>query len=417
MGVVAEVEPRPARAGLLSVRQWALVGVAALAMVATLPGRTHGLGLITEPLLADLHIGREDFAALNLWATLLGALFCLPCGWLIDRLGIRRVFLGIVLSLGGVVVVMSRLSAEYAVFSVGVDLFLLVLLTRGFGQSALSVVSLTTVGRAAQRSALAMGVYACLVSIGFMAAFKGIGVAFQHGGHDWRTVWAAIGWALICCVAPFALLTPTVQQVPSSREEEHPTTGKSLGQALRDPTFWVFAVGTSLYGLITSGVSLFNQSILAERHFNRDTFLEVTPVAPLVGLAGNLMAGWLAQRWGLARILTAALLLLSASLCAFRWISTETELYLYVVAYGLAGGMVTTVFFGAWPRYFGQRQLGRIQGAAQMLTVLASAVGPLLFAASKERLGSYVPLFFAGAAMSALLAACAWLIRGRDESP
>ena len=48
------------------------------AMVATLPGRTHGLGLITEPLLADLGLDRVPFAALNFWATLLGAAFCLP---------------------------------------------------------------------------------------------------------------------------------------------------------------------------------------------------------------------------------------------------------------------------------------------------------------------------------------------------
>ena len=59
--------------------------LAALAMVATLPGRTHGLGLITEPLLADLGLDRVGYAAVNLWATLLGALFCVPCGWLLDR--------------------------------------------------------------------------------------------------------------------------------------------------------------------------------------------------------------------------------------------------------------------------------------------------------------------------------------------
>jgi cyanate permease len=38
--------------------------------------------------------------------------------------------------------------------------------------------------------------------------------------------------------------------------------------------------------------------------------------------------------------------------------------------------------------------LGRIQGAAQMLTVLASAIGPLLFAQSSERLGSYTPVIW-----------------------
>lgn len=37
---------------------WVVVGMAALAMVGTLPGRTQGLGLITEPLMRDLAIGR-----------------------------------------------------------------------------------------------------------------------------------------------------------------------------------------------------------------------------------------------------------------------------------------------------------------------------------------------------------------------
>jgi hypothetical protein len=35
---------------------WVNLTVAALAMVGTLPGRTQGLGLITEPLLKDLQI-------------------------------------------------------------------------------------------------------------------------------------------------------------------------------------------------------------------------------------------------------------------------------------------------------------------------------------------------------------------------
>ena len=37
---------------------WVNVIVASLAMTATLPGRTHGLGLVTEPLLADLGVDR-----------------------------------------------------------------------------------------------------------------------------------------------------------------------------------------------------------------------------------------------------------------------------------------------------------------------------------------------------------------------
>jgi hypothetical protein len=51
---------------------WLLILTAAVVMLGTLPGRTQGLGLITEPLVADLRLDRVSFANINLWATLLG---------------------------------------------------------------------------------------------------------------------------------------------------------------------------------------------------------------------------------------------------------------------------------------------------------------------------------------------------------
>jgi hypothetical protein len=70
--------------------------------VATLPGRTHGLGMITERLLADgrLGIDRVAFGQMNFWATLIGAAFCLVIGPLVDRYGSRRVMSGVVFLLG-----------------------------------------------------------------------------------------------------------------------------------------------------------------------------------------------------------------------------------------------------------------------------------------------------------------------------
>src|SRR5207247_9594316 len=68
---------------------WIVVFVAAAAMVGTLPGRTQGLGLITEPLLADLRISRVRYAELNFWATVLGSAAAIRVGPLIDRPGWR----------------------------------------------------------------------------------------------------------------------------------------------------------------------------------------------------------------------------------------------------------------------------------------------------------------------------------------
>src|SRR5438093_2031250 len=119
---------------------WANLSVAALAMVGTLPGRTQGLGLITEPLLKDLQIDRMLFAQINLWATLLGSLFCLGIGRLLDRVGSRIILTVVALMLGTVVLLMSGVSEV-------LWLVVLITLTRGLGQSALSVISLTMVGQ------------------------------------------------------------------------------------------------------------------------------------------------------------------------------------------------------------------------------------------------------------------------------
>ncbi len=119
--------------------RWVMLFLAAAAMVGTLPGRTQGLGLVTEPLITDLHLGRVEYAQLNLWATLIGSLFAIGIGRFIDRLGARIVLTTVVVTLGLVVCAMSAVHSFWA-------LAIAVTLTRGFGQSALSVISLTLVG-------------------------------------------------------------------------------------------------------------------------------------------------------------------------------------------------------------------------------------------------------------------------------
>lgn len=70
---------------------WVNLAFAAIAMIATLPGRSVGIGLITEPLLKDLTLSRVVFGEMNFWATLIGASFNLICGPAIDRFGVRSV--------------------------------------------------------------------------------------------------------------------------------------------------------------------------------------------------------------------------------------------------------------------------------------------------------------------------------------
>lgn len=396
-------------------------------MVGTLPGRTHGLGLITEPLMKDLQLDRVTFAAINLWATLLGSLFCIPVGWLIDRLGIRPVLSAVALTLGAVVVAICGIGSggeawklpSIDVFAsdappqvpVPADLFLLVLLTRGLGQSALSVVSLALVGKVGGRaSGPVIGVYSFLVSAGFMAAFGAI-KAFAVAPEEWRTLWAGIGWTLVA----FGVLAALLPVAPASRltgaKSESQGYGHSLFDALRTPAFWLFALATSFYGLVAAGVSLFNQSILEERGFDRNLFMTVTMLAPMIGLAANLATGWLATRFRIARLMTVAMAVLAGAMFSFPSVKETWHVYAYAAAMGIAGGMVTVLFFAVWGQAFGPRNLGQIQGAAQLLTVLASAAGPLLLATAKQAHGSYGPIFRDFAYVALGFGFLGWFIR------
>jgi MFS family permease len=382
---------------------WIVLLVAAAAMVGTLPGRTQGLGLVTEPLMADLGIGRVEYAQLNLWATLIGSLFAVGIGRFIDRLGTRVVLTVIALALGIVVAFMSGVQSFW-------PLAITVTLTRGLGQSALSVISLAMVGQwFVRRVDMAMAIYSIVLSIGFMIAFPAVGFLVQSRG--WRFAWMSIAIGLMVVLAPAAWLL-----VRSSSGDDRPSglsitdpggaiqQGASWQEAIATPAFWVFAIGAALYGLVASGIGLFNESILAERGFGPNVYYQTLVVTAMTALVGNFGGGWLATRTSLTNLLAVSLIVLALGLGALPHVTTIVHVMLWAVAMGLGGGLVMVLFFSVWPRVYGRRHLGRIQGAAQAMTVVASATGPLLLAWCIELTGSYTGMFTILAAIIGLTA-------------
>lgn len=386
---------------------WINLALAALAMVGTLPGRTQGLGLITEPLLADLRLDRVTFAAVNLWATLIGSLFCLPCGRLIDRIGSRIVITATVFALAATVLTMSAATGLAA-------LAITITLSRGLGQSALSVVSLALAGKWFREGLqYAMGILSLLVGIGFIGAFPAVGQAVLSFG--WRTAWASVGWVLLLVVAPLLWMLvrngqEMIEHVNASGECAA-QRDLTLSEALCGPAFWVFALSSAMFGLVYSGISLFNQSILEQRGFDASVYHSVLVISTMLGLLANFGGGWLAARWSIQRLMGIGMAALAVALAALPLVKSYMHVMLYGATMGIAGGVVTVVFFSVWGQVYGQRHLGKIQGAAQMMTVFASAVGPLLLAKTLERTGSYNPMFQGLAVAVAILGMAAWLVR------
>jgi predicted MFS family arabinose efflux permease len=256
------------------------------------------------------------------------------------------------------------------------------------------------------------------MSIGFMIAFPVVGNIV--GTNGWRAAWAGIGGAILLGLVPLAWLlvrsTPEACGLALEGEKllETPsaetTTGHTLWQALRTPAFWVFALASSVYGLIASGIALFNESILAERGFDATTYYYSLVITALTALAGNFLGGWLAAKWSMNRLMALAMALLMGSLIALPHVTTKTHVAMYATVMGIAGGFVIVLFFSFWSYAFGRAHLGKIQGAAQTMTVIASAIGPLLLAECVARTGSYAMMFYSLAGVVGLLGLSAWFV-------
>jgi MFS family permease len=268
-----------------------------------------------------------------------------------------------------------------------------------------------------RRLNLAMALYSVLLSAGFIAAFPLVGGAVLAQG--WRNAWAAIGWCLVLGLAPLGFLLARRGpedcglQMEGGATAEETRAGPDFTwlQALGTPAFWVFALASSTYNLVASGIGLFNESILAERGFEAGIYHRSLVITALTSLAGNFLGGWLVSKWSVNRLMALAMVLLAGALLGLPSLKTVGHVTVFAVVMGVAGGFVIVIFFSFWANTFGRAQLGRIQGTAQMLTVLASALGPLLLAKCHAWTGSYAVVFYALAVVVGLLGLAAWCVR------
>ena len=119
-----------------------------------------------------------------------------------------------------------------------------------------------------------------------------------------------------------------------------------------------------LFGLVYSGISLFNESILAERGFDASTYHMVLAVSAGLGLLANFGGGWLAARWRIQRVMGIGMGVLACAQAGLPYVRSYSQVMMYGVVMGIAGGVVTVVFFSVWSSIFKRTHLGRIQGAA-----------------------------------------------------
>ena len=368
---------------------WVNLGVAALAMVGTLPGRTQGLGprhraAAARPRARPRAVrGDQPGGDARGLAVLPGHRAAGRPGGQPRRAHGARGVAG-----------RRRSLAMSARDRASLALLVLLTLTRGLGQSALSVASLAMVGKwFSRRLSAGMGVYAVVMTHRLHDRLPAVQAAAESKG--WRAAWAGVGLALIAGLAPIAWLfarrTPeavglTIDGAPGRRHRVRGGRGigRHAGHRPRGAAFWVFALAASVYGLAASRHRALQRVDPGRAAASTPACYRTTLVDHRARRASSATsrAGALAQRGSLRSLLGRVHAVPGRrardAAPPARRVARVRERGRDGPRRGLPDGRVLRF----WGQAYGRAQLGRIQGAAQILTVLASAVGPLMLARS-----------------------------------
>jgi cyanate permease len=165
--------------------------------------------------------------------------------------------------------------------------------------------------------------------------------------------------------------------------------GLTVKQALRTPAFWITALSLATLSMLVTALFFHQVSIFTHQGVDAYVAARVFSISAITMVLAMPIIGRLLDRFPTKPIFACAMLTQSAALIAIVFVDDLTSAALYAVVFGLNNAAVQTHYTYVWPRFFGRRHLGSIQGTAQTIGILGASVGPLPFGAAFDLFGSY----------------------------
>jgi MFS family permease len=373
---------------------WAMLGVAALGMFASGPGQSHMFSVFILPIGEDLRISHTSVSSAYALATLVAA-FGLPwVGRLVDRYGVRPVMLSVAVLLGfaamafGAVAGMVTLALGFAAL-------------RFLGQGSLMLCSTNLVAQWFSRK---RGFALSLMGLGFsltMAAHPPLGqwLIDQLG---WRAAWFWLG------ILTWLLLVPVLALLLESKPENlglqpdgdaegggsqatrgQADVGLTIGQAVRTPAFWIIALSLATFSMLVTGLFFHQVSIFQSAGLGPQIAAWVFPISAVSMVLAMPVFGRLLDLLPTKPMFACAMLTMTAAMLALVLVHDAATAALYGIVFGINNAAMHTHIAYVWPRFFGRRYLGGIQGTAQTIAVVGASIGPLPLGIAFDAYGAY----------------------------
>lgn len=394
---------------------WFVVALSFLANL-TAAGIRSAPSVLIHPLEAEFGWSRTAIASAASLNLLLLGIFAPVGGWLIDRIGARRVILGCLSTIAlGLISVVFIQELWQLILLWGVVLGIATGVTPALGASIASRWFV-------DRRGLAIGIMTNANAAG-QVVYLPLLMALVVGS-GWRT-------ALVMMASASVLLLPLIWlwmrddprevglepyraeramasagRLPSARGEMRPVSLATVSEVFRTVIFWTlagcfFICGVTANGLI--GTHLIPHAI--ERGIPQLTAATAVGIMGGASFVGTTFSGWLVDRVDPRKVLAVVYALRGSSLFILPFVSEPIGLFVFAVMYGLdwyASGPATTTIIA---RAFGAERVGRIFGLVFVFHQLGGASAALLGGWARVHFGDYQYAFLVGGCLG-LIAAC-----------
>jgi MFS family permease len=153
----------------------------------------------------------------------------------------------------------------------------------------------------------------------------------------------------------------------------------TLGQAVRTPIFWVFAVCAALifYPIFVTG----QQFVL----YLRTERIGLSPVQAswalsllyVLSIGGKFFFGWLSDRFAPVRVMLACCTMMFAATLVLLGLTANTA-FGFLIPFGLGYGGTFVLLNLLIAEYFGLKEYGKILGAITVIETIGGAAGTIV---------------------------------------
>ena len=385
--------------------------MATMSTIASIPGQTMGVGVFTDDLIDALGLSRMQLSTAYMIGTIISSFILPVAGRIIDRFGTRVMVVMAAIGLGLSLVLLANTEkivhlpnsrSFYFVMSVSTLSFMVI---RFFGQGCLTMVSRIAIGKwFNHKRGLATAVSGVFVTFGFgasplflnwmvesfgwkeacvvLAVLVGIGMSVV-GGIFYRDNPEDCGLVMDGIDDP-AWLEKMSKKVPEVHWEF------THSEAFQTMTFWVFSLALGAQSLVVTAMTFHLALLGSDVGLSRSEVYQLFLPMSIVAIVFNLVSGWVSDRTKLKWLLIAMLAFQATGTCGLLGLGDSFGQWLYIIGYGVSGGLFPTVITVTWPRFFGRRHLGAISGFTMFVLVFASAIGPVLFSLNRRFTGNFI---------------------------